>query len=409
MLDRTNGIFSISKPFLLLLMTNVSFAETFFEISGKTEFELTVYADEGAFSGQNYQLNTALALVPEFYWEWDSGNNSLTLTPFIRADQRDDERSHGDVRELAWTHVGNRWEVHTGIRKVFWGVTEFNHLVDVINQTDGVESFDGEEKLGQPMIHLSYINDWGIVDGFVLPGFRERTFAGENGRLRSGLIVDADRAAYESADEEQHIDYALRWSHAFSVLDMGLYWFNGTDREPLLQAETINGQLRLIPFYQQVTQFGLDWQATIDSWLWKLEALYKKSEYKDSSNNKYAAAQTGFEYTFYGLNESPLDFGVLFEYGWDERGKNATAITQDDIYFGARLTLNDEDDSTLLMGLSYDRDYHTRSLLLEASKRLSDHWKIELKAFLLKIGDPADPARAVAQDDRVELILERFF
>ena len=40
------------------------------------------------------------------------------------------------------------WSLSIGLGKVFWGVTEFNHLVDVINQTDLVEGIDGEAKLG---------------------------------------------------------------------------------------------------------------------------------------------------------------------------------------------------------------------------------------------------------------------
>ena len=61
---------------------------------------------------------------------------------------RTDQRTHGDIRELAYVHarvmIGS---FVVGIRKEFWGVTEFQHLVDVINQTDGVEDFDGEDKL----------------------------------------------------------------------------------------------------------------------------------------------------------------------------------------------------------------------------------------------------------------------
>jgi hypothetical protein len=33
------------------------------------------------------------------------------------------------------------------------------HLVDIINQTDGVESIDGEDKLGQSMMAFSLFKD----------------------------------------------------------------------------------------------------------------------------------------------------------------------------------------------------------------------------------------------------------
>ena len=283
-------------------------------------------------------------------------------------------------------------------------MTEFVHLVDVINQTDAVDSFDGEEKLGQPMIHISRATDWGIIDGFILLGFRERTFAGEEGRLRTGIVVDTDEATYESGDEEKHIDLALRWSHSFNVFDLGVYIFDGTDREPLLQPTLNNGQLTLTPFYQQSTQLGVDLQATIDSWLWKLEAIHK-----DSDNDTFVGTQAGFEYTLYGVAESATDVGLLLEYGWDERGEEATSISQNDIYLGTRITLNDADDSTLLMGVSYDADYHTRSLLIEASKRLNDRWTIAVEGLFFEASDTDDPASALDQDDRLQLTLERYF
>ena len=374
------------------------------EFSGKTELEITAYEGDGQFSEQDYRYNTSLAAEPELYWEWDKGNNSLTFKPFIRADQRDDERSHADIRELDWTYVKGHWELHAGIRKVFWGVTEFNHLVDIINQTDGVESFDGEEKLGQPMINLSRVTDWGIIDAFILTGFRERTFAGEEGRLRSSLVVDTDSATYESDDEEKHIDYALRWSHSFNVFDLGIYWFDGTDRDPLLTPTIIDNKLVLTPFYQQISQVGVDLQATVGNWLWKFEGLHR-----DGRTEDYLATQAGFEYTFYGISQSASDLGVLLEYGWDERDQDATSIAQNDIYIGTRLTLNDANDSSLLMGASYDIDYHTRSLLIEASRRLTDRWTIAIEGLILESSDRNDPTAALDKDDRLQLKLERYF
>jgi len=61
---------------------------------------------------------------------------------------------------------------HHRLQVGFWGVTEFQHLVDIINQTDLVENIDTEDKLGQPMINLALINDWGTVDLFIMPYFR---------------------------------------------------------------------------------------------------------------------------------------------------------------------------------------------------------------------------------------------
>jgi len=113
-------------------------------------------------------------------------------------DEHDDNRTHGDIRELSWIHVGSNWETRVGVRKVFWGVTEGRHLVDIINQTDAVDQVDGEEKLGQPMINLSVCPT--LIDGGVAPCHvdlrpfavtgRRRRWNHPWGVRRSGRLLD---------------------------------------------------------------------------------------------------------------------------------------------------------------------------------------------------------------------------
>ena len=187
-------------------------------------------------------------LAPEWYQQWNDGDDSFNIKAFYRYDSQDDERSHADLREFYWQHVGNSWELTVGVNTIFWGVTESQHLVDIINQTDFIEAPDGEDKLGQPMIHYASIQDWGVVDVFVLPTFREREFAGKEGRLRSIPITLNDAEQYQSDKKEEHIDYALRWSHYLGDWNVGLSWFNGhfTCREPQLRALLSFPTMRLL-------------------------------------------------------------------------------------------------------------------------------------------------------------------
>ncbi|MEN9727855.1 MAG: hypothetical protein RL434_2221, partial [Pseudomonadota bacterium] len=171
-------------------------------------------------------------MQPEWSWVSDDAADTLLFTPFLRLDQADDRRTHADVRELLWIHAADTWEMRTGIGKVFWGVAESNHLVDIINQTDLVENPDTEDKLGQPMVNLALIREWGTLDLFVLPGFRDRTFPGTSGRLRTLPRVDTSSATYESAAEETHIDLAVRYAHIQGNLELGVHHFHGTSREP---------------------------------------------------------------------------------------------------------------------------------------------------------------------------------
>ncbi|HEY5646086.1 MAG TPA: hypothetical protein VIS76_09105, partial [Pseudomonadales bacterium] len=253
------------------------------------------------------RFHPSVSIQLEYYRAWDDERQSLTFTPFYRYDAEDDERSHFDLREGFWTMVGDDWDLSLGVKQVFWGVTEFNHLVDVVNQTDLVEDIDGEEKLGQPMAHLSLVRNWGIIDLHVLTGFRERTFPGVEGRPRYYLPVDEDLAAYQSGDEDGRIDGALRWSHHVGALEFGIYHFRGTSRAPLFDVVTdADGQGWLRPYYPVVDQTGLDAQAIHGDWAFKLEAI-TRSNFPD----RYYAFTTGFERTLVGAFGTRADLGLV--------------------------------------------------------------------------------------------------
>ena len=87
----------------------------------------------------------SLALKPELYYSWAKGNQSALFVPFFRLDQYDSRRTHFDIRELFWLYYSRTIELRIGFQQIFWGVTESQHLVDVINQTDFVEDIDGEQ------------------------------------------------------------------------------------------------------------------------------------------------------------------------------------------------------------------------------------------------------------------------
>jgi len=375
-----------------------------FEINGNVSAEGRLFANEPLYPGQE-RNNASFALAPEFYYESDSGS-SLIFVPFYRVDSADSERTHFDIRELNVLLLGDPMELRLGVGKVFWGVTEFVHLVDIVNQTDFIENIDAEDKLGQPMAHLSVPADWGVLDFFILPYFRERTFPGKEGRLRTALVVDTDNPVYESSDEENHIDFALRYSQVFGFGDIGIYYFTGTSRDPLfIPAFNSNGQAVLLPFYQQIDQAGMDLQLVTGSWLWKLEALYQDNETKS-----FSAAIGGFEYTFFGIGDSMMDLGLIAEFSYDDRGEEATTPFEKDIFGGLRLGVNDPSGSELLVGLSYDLDNKGNVLQFEASRRLSDNFKIFLEGWAFFNTEPGDYyLYGIRDDDFVRLQIFYYF
>ena len=126
------------------------------EIDVSMELEMRAFIDDPSVAGQ-FDDNVAAALEPDFQGSFNDGNTLWRFTPFGRWDSRDEERRHSDIRELYLLHVMDSWELLAGISKVFWGVAESSHLVDIINQTDYLEGIDGEDKLGQPMLRLSRV------------------------------------------------------------------------------------------------------------------------------------------------------------------------------------------------------------------------------------------------------------
>ena len=348
--------------------------------------------------------NFSFSAQPELYHEWADGRQSVTFTPFLRLDQGDDERTHADIRELAWGFVARDYEWTVGISKVFWGVTEAQHLVDIINQTDLVEDLDGEEKLGQPMANLTLIRDWGTIDLFVLPGFRERTFAGVKGRPRIVPRVETALTRYESSQERKHVDLAARWSHVIGDMDIGLSWFHGTSRVPLLNPASYQGEIVLAPFYQIIDQAGLDVQLTRGSWLWKLEAIRVDGNY-----DRHSAATAGFEYTFYGLGGSATDLGLVVEYLYDSRGDKAPVPFEDDVLAGLRFTFNDVQSTDALIGVIRDNGKGSSLFTLEAGRRLGDNWKLSLQGskFLVKGLDQS--LKSFADDDYLQIELGYYF
>lgn len=395
----TTGLLSV-----LSASPTLATAQSAIDVSGSLGVELRGFVQDPSFDGQLRGIQSSVTAEVDFDWESEDRRHQITVTPFGRLDAEDDERTHGDLREAFWRYIGDEWEVLLGVNRVFWGVTESRHLVNIINQIDAVEDTDEEDFLGQPMINIGNQQDFGRFDLFVLPYFRERTFGGVDARLRPPLPVDESEARYESDAEETHIDTALRYSHNIGDWDIGLSLFHGTSREPVLQPNSTG--TRLVPLYNIITQGGVDLQYTRDAWLWKLEAITRNGQ-----GDRFEATVAGLEYTLFQIAESDVDLGLLVEYLYDGRDEiDAPAtVLDDDLFLGTRLTLNDTQDTAVLFGGIIDLHDQSAGFRLEAERRLGDSWKLELEGQAFTNVDDDNLSAAFRNDDFVTLRLTRFF
>lgn len=386
-----------------------------------------------------YWHNGSAYLKAEVLHDWNDRRDLFTFIPYARVDEHDEDRTHADIRELSWIHVADTWESRVGVRKVFWGVTEGRHLVDIINQTDLVDQIDGEEKLGQQMVNVSTVQDWGILDVYLLPGFRERTFPGEDGRPRLPVVIDQDHAQYESAAEQERVDAAIRLQMFLGSWQVALSHFSGTSREPLLlpniqdltpaqigalvttQQLPVGFDARLTPYYSVIDQTGLELQYINEGWIWKLEAISRSGE-----GDRFAAYDAGFEFTQYALFGSDIDLGYIVEYMYEDRNELLASPFEHDWLFGGRMTFNDVASTELLMGLIYDPHSEEKAISFESSRRFGDRLKVSLEGrFYADTGGaptagqvflgalleqaPDTPLAVYTNDDMVQLEMVYYF
>ncbi|CBL43818.1 Hypothetical protein HDN1F_02350 [gamma proteobacterium HdN1] len=406
----------------LITMPGISFAagalpnaQSKGEWRGEFAPEFTAFAHSGVAGQASESLSASLRL--EGWYSPDDGRNTFAFVPFVRWDQRDPERSHHDIRELSWVHVSGSREIRAGWRQVFWGVTEGIHLVDIVNQTDAIESVDGEQKLGQPMLSLGIERGDQMLDLFWLVGSRERTFPGREGRLRLPLVVDSDFARWESSKGRDRQDLAFRWQWNPYPLRLGVTGFSGTAREPELQPVLTGKGVVLAPYYPVIQQLGVDVQVTQGDLLWKLEAIQR-----NGGQRNYHAADAGLEYTQVGVFATQADLGWLLEWLYDSRNRKAATPFQRDLLLGWRVAFNDVASSSLLFYVIFDPDDGEQLWSLEAQRRLAEDWQLALEirqvagtaapqseAEFLVAPDLTHALRPLAHDNFARVTLSWFF
>lgn len=422
--------------------------------SGFVEQEFRAYPSQGLHDKQKRFLS-AYAFQPTMDWRDEQAQHRVKLEVLARLATHSGNRTHLDIREGFYLYSGEQWQFKAGISKVFWGVTESIHLVDIINQADIVENPTGKEKLGQPMLSFGVEQGFGNLDFYILPYFRPLTFAKGPERFRievadiAGFNYSATRDFYQSSAEQYHTDFAVRWAHFIGSLDIAISAFSGTNREaiPVLYrvADTFDSA-SFGSWYEQTHRLGLELQYLYDSWAFKFEGVSQWQQTDD-----YSALATGFEYTFSDIGTHGFDLGLLMEYLWHNRddfsikkqslgllSKNANFATieptvsmlldtvkipgdyltpfDNDLFLGMRFALNNIAGTQFLAGVIVDLDDQTTVASFEGSTRIIDSVKVALNISYM---DPRNKPKNITsfgssfyrfrKDNQIELKLSWHF
>ncbi|MEE8544818.1 MAG: hypothetical protein V3T29_03305, partial [Alphaproteobacteria bacterium] len=162
----------------------------------------------------------------------------------------------------------------------------------------------------------------------------------------------------------------------------------------------------LIPFYDQIHQVGVDVQYTTGAWLWKFEGLAREGQ-----GEPFGAFVGGFEYTLYQIFESDADLGLLSELLYDGRDPGGAPPTafDNDLFLGARLALNDVQDTSVLGGTVIDLVDGTTSFRVEAERRLGDAWKLGVEIQFVAHAAADNLLATLDQDGFILLRLSWFY
>ena len=326
------------------------------EIIGELSFDNRYFFNVGL--QEQKKNHTSFSFSPEIFK--DDSNRIFHFKAKLRKDGEDSGRNLNDIQELYLINILEDKEIKFGVSKEFWGVTETSHRVDIINQTDFTEGFDGEEKLGQPMIKISLERQWGLLDIYALFGFRERNFSGKKGRLRLPISINEKGSLYSSSSKNKRVDFAVRWSNYYDDFDIAISHFSGTSREPrfLPSANKIN---ELVPVYEVIDQTGLEIQYLLDSLAIKGEVISRSGQ-----GERFTAATYGFEYTQVGVFQTRIDLGWVVEFNHDDRLESSPFVV------GTRFSFNDIYDSQILSGIIFNDKSKEVGFLLEASRRIGE-------------------------------------
>ena len=354
----------------------------------------------------------SVVIIPQYQTTLASGTK-FNFTGFIRYDDEDEERFHTDIRELVWAYQTKwnetPWDVRLGVDKVYWGVAESNHLVDVVNQQDLVETITKEERMGQPMARFNTKSSWGNLEFLVLPFFRDQTAPGPYGRLRTPVAYSVSTVRFEDPAGRTHLDLATRWSQRFSMGDVGVHYFRGTNREPRITqddtAKTSANQLGQVLNYDQMWQMGIDGSLIQGDWIFKGEYISRHTAF---DANTYYAAVGGFEYVFSQAFGTDTDINLFFERNVDARGYSG-AVLQNDNFFGARFSFNDAQSTTFQIGIMRDQQDYAKSIRWEGSRRLTDNMSLKINGFFFADVPDENLISSISHDTYYEVSLSYHF
>ena len=259
------------------------------------------------------------------------------------------------------------------------------------------------------MVNLSLVRDWGILDFYIMAGFREQVLPGTEGRPGLPIGVDDDATTFPFEDRlYQGMDYAVRWQHSWESIEWALSFFDGASRDPNMNFNFDLSDPRIIASYYPIQQLGVEFLYILNGWIFTFESALVDGQYqRDIEVDTYMSSVVGLETTFGGLLGSNIDLILNANFFYDERQNDIATFFEHDLMLAFIFPFNDEYDSRINVIAITDVSDDEGIFALQAERRLTDSWKVVVSAvyFNAKSEDvPQDIRDAQTQELVNELI-----
>lgn len=364
------------------------------------------------------ELKPDLALTFNESWQ-------AIIAPRFRFGLTDPEYNLLSLDDVYAEYVADRFEVRVGYQTHFWGTAESANIVDILNQKDFVADFfdPRENKLGEPAVRLRLALGENRFDMYHFSYFTPANLPDKVNRFNffDGRLDFSDAPLYTHGAERLRQQVALRWDRTIGSADVGLSYFNGYEKFPVINVRP--GAVEADTLYYEMQQFSGDLQMTVGNWLVKGEALFQDTSSggtfmadsvvsggqvvrRNLVPKNHTAFVGGFEYTFYGVI-GQSDIGLIGEYLYDsEQRLDAVAFRpfQNDAFGGIRWARNNAGDGELLIGGIVDVKNQTQVWRIEYSERYFDRFKLSAKYDHINAA-PGDPIAIFDNDNRLAIEL----
>lgn len=371
-------------------------------VRGSLGAETQIYPDAPLYPDQNRD-HVQVSAYATFNASADVGNARFDMELFGRIAPDAAREASGDVRQAFVRLPFGNAEVKAGILTEKWGVLEAWNPVDIINQSDLVEDFQGKVKLGQPGVLMTLPLGDATLSFFGTSIARERRFGRGEDRFQvlPATVIDQHFEGGRSSPTG-----AIRVELPVGPVNVAVSQFLGTAREPVLSAVVgPTGLEGFRAFYDRISQTSVEAELVLGDSVIKTEVIHQHTD-KGASWGGGVGIETGFS----KFASGPGDFTLYAEAYADSRADDA-AVTpfQRDVFLGARYTFNDTDDTLLELRNTHDLEWGSDLLELRASRRVLQDAVFTFS--LLKAANEArDPAlSSLGRDTQIKLRLTQFF